>query len=741
MEKPIRFKMYKSGKIWVLSGVTLITMNIAMPSIGLVNADSNSSVSSNTASVSQSSDNSTTSSSSTQKNQAVNNLNTNITTSTKSLSSIESLMPDATLRQAFADELNKNVTDLTPDDIANVTSLTITSGDITSLKGLELATNLENLSIVGSNKSGTNDVENLNYYADNTGYQDVSGSANISAVLSSHSSADNLSVINKLSQLKSLQLTGLGISDVSTLVNAPKKLQYVYLNKNNINDVSTLSGIQLNNLKTLDLAANNIQDISVIKQVSVPALTTLDASFNNISDISAIAESSITTLTNLFADNNNISNVDAFKNSSFTGLKWLSVQNNAISNIDIMNGLYTRYPDLHVFRIAGNSINDISFMDGFDLYSSTDASEQNYSNVVKLIKPSSSQSQSFDVALPIKTSDFQYSNGFYHGNTDSEGNSLSIYQVSNSAQSVKYYNGNEASVSDLNNGNANNSGIKSFTVSASKDSLPSQISYQWNGAQGQFNGTGTINIEWVDAVSPVIVADNSTVPLGSRFDPTENVSAYDQQNDGTTKTNLTEKIKVIKNNVNTNKPGTYTVEYSVTNAFGLTTTKTITVTVDDSKATIDAKDSTLTAGPNTKWSAKDNFISATNHNGNPVDFKDIKVVGSVNTMKAGKYQVTYSLTDSSGNLVSKTITVNVITTSNNNDSDTQGDGNKTSQGSRDSVSNNYDKTVQNQGAVQKTITPVLPKTGVDMIDFAGILIAMGGLLSGGLLLKNRRNKN
>ncbi|WP_221634753.1 bacterial Ig-like domain-containing protein [Listeria farberi] len=65
----------------------------------------------------------------------------------------------------------------------------------------------------------------------------------------------------------------------------------------------------------------------------------------------------------------------------------------------------------------------------------------------------------------------------------------------------------------------------------------------------------------------------------------------------------------------------------------------IIVTVKEDKSSIEAKDSILYIGDT--WNPKDNFISATDKDGNPVDYKDIKVEGTVNTTKPGTNKVTY----------------------------------------------------------------------------------------------------
>ncbi|NBK03584.1 bacterial Ig-like domain-containing protein, partial [Listeria monocytogenes] len=68
-------------------------------------------------------------------------------------------------------------------------------------------------------------------------------------------------------------------------------------------------------------------------------------------------------------------------------------------------------------------------------------------------------------------------------------------------------------------------------------------------------------------------------------------------------------------------------------------------------------DSTLYIG--TEWKASDNFDSAIDKDGNPVDFKDVTVEGTVDTTKAGTYEVTYSY---DGVTSKATITVKAIQT-------------------------------------------------------------------------------
>ncbi|MGI1826423.1 immunoglobulin-like domain-containing protein, partial [Lactiplantibacillus plantarum] len=86
----------------------------------------------------------------------------------------------------------------------------------------------------------------------------------------------------------------------------------------------------------------------------------------------------------------------------------------------------------------------------------------------------------------------------------------------------------------------------------------------------------------------------------------------------------------------------------------------IYLTYNIDQTSIDTKDSTLVAGPNTTWSAGDNFVSATDADGKALSLTDLKVSGSVDPTKAGRYEVTYSYTDAAGNVVTKTATITVV---------------------------------------------------------------------------------
>ena len=157
--------------------------------------------------------------------------------------------------------------------------------------------------------------------------------------------------------------------------------------------------------------------------------------------------------------------------------------------------------------------------------------------------------------------------------------------------------------------------------------------------------------------APVIHATDKTITVGDTFDPMAGVTATDVE-DG----NLTTKIEVKKNDVDTTKAGKYEVTYKVTDNQGATCTKTIAVTVNpkmevlNEAPTIDAADKTITVGDT--FDPKAGVTAKDAEDGDLTDKIEV-VKNTVDTKKAGKYEVTYKVTDSDGATRTKTIKVTV----------------------------------------------------------------------------------
>lgn len=153
--------------------------------------------------------------------------------------------------------------------------------------------------------------------------------------------------------------------------------------------------------------------------------------------------------------------------------------------------------------------------------------------------------------------------------------------------------------------------------------------------------------------APVINgADNTTIDMGSTFDPKAGVTATDWQGK-----DLTSQIK-ISGKVDTGKAGTYTLTYSVTDAEGQKTTVKRVITVKDHAAPVinGATDKTIKVGEEFDPKAG---VTATDWQGNDLTGK-IVISGEVDTSKVGSYKVTYSVTDATGKKAEKSITVHVV---------------------------------------------------------------------------------
>lgn len=95
----------------------------------------------------------------------------------------------------------------------------------------------------------------------------------------------------------------------------------------------------------------------------------------------------------------------------------------------------------------------------------------------------------------------------------------------------------------------------------------------------------TEKIPMAENEAPAISAKDKDITVGDTFDVKADVKATDKE-DG----DLTDKIEVVKNTVDTSKAGTYEVTYQVTDTDGATTTLTIKVAVKDKAADVPKDD-------------------------------------------------------------------------------------------------------------------------------------------------------
>nr|WP_236596159.1 bacterial Ig-like domain-containing protein [Enterococcus casseliflavus] len=151
--------------------------------------------------------------------------------------------------------------------------------------------------------------------------------------------------------------------------------------------------------------------------------------------------------------------------------------------------------------------------------------------------------------------------------------------------------------------------------------------YQVIYRNGKAEATATITV-LADQTS--IKAKDSTLYVGDDWHAVDNfVSATDKSGANVPFSNVT-----VSGSVDTSKEGQYPVVYQNGNVKA-----TATITVVANQETVVAKDSTIYEGDD--WQAADNFVSATDKDGNAVKLTDITTVGTVDSATPGKYEVIY----------------------------------------------------------------------------------------------------
>jgi len=154
----------------------------------------------------------------------------------------------------------------------------------------------------------------------------------------------DLSPLNTMTQLRTLSLKNITISELCSLSNLCnlQNLELDYLNVPNYYALTYFKG--LTTLKITNSFSNdNIESISHLTK-----LTSLDISDNLLKDISFL--STLSSLKKLIIKNNNIHNVNII--GTIHTLTYIDVSNNQIENIDVLKKL----PLLIFFDFSNNNI-------------------------------------------------------------------------------------------------------------------------------------------------------------------------------------------------------------------------------------------------------------------------------------------------------------------------------------------------------------------------------------------------
>ena len=156
---------------------------------------------------------------------------------------------------------------------------------------------------------------------------------------------------------------------------------------------------------------------------------------------------------------------------------------------------------------------------------------------------------------------------------------------------------------------------------------------------------------------PVINATPKTINVGDEFTDEDAmkllINAYDQEDK-----DITTKVTIEKNGVNTKEAGKYPVVYSVVDNDGAKVTKEITVRVN-ALPVINATDKTIKVGEEFTKEDALKGIFAYDHEDKDITSKIEVIENNVKANEEGTYIVKYSVTDNDGATVTKTINVTV----------------------------------------------------------------------------------
>ena len=159
---------------------------------------------------------------------------------------------------------------------------------------------------------------------------------------------------------------------------------------------------------------------------------------------------------------------------------------------------------------------------------------------------------------------------------------------------------------------------------------------------------------------PVINASDIEIVEKQEFDPMTNVTAIDAEEG-----DITSKIKITANNVNKDKPGKYQITYEVKDSYEVPVTKTITVTViADQEPVINVTDLITVLGEKLTKEDLINSITVTDNEDGKITTNITVDDSKVNYDTEGEYEITFTVKDSFGHIVTKTIKITVVETPN-----------------------------------------------------------------------------
>ena len=240
---------------------------------------------------------------------------------------------------------------------------------------------------------------------------------------------------------------------------------------------------------------------------------------------------------------------------------------------------------------------------------------------------------------------------------------MDIFILSNSNIEID---GGLLEICEINVAKENKNSTEGYTVVPNVNSEGIAYNYIIDGTNKQVKGSDIVNsskdkltvntapvISLVE--SPKIVEGNIIIKTGDVFKPLEYVKATDDE-DG-------EEVNITANslNVNNKKPGSYKVTYTATDKEGESTNLDVNVIVEEVQQSVSNPVMNIT-NKNIQIRQGDKFdplagVTATDYQGRKLT---VNVTGTYDLEVVGRYVLTYTVTDTYGNTITDTATLEVV---------------------------------------------------------------------------------
>ena len=564
----------------------------------------------------------------------------------KATENIDDWMPDKTLQSWIASDLKMPVSQITKNDMLKLTGrYGLDYIKTANLTGLEYAKNITELELRGAS-------------IDNQSLEVISKLSALTLLdISNYSNQGQLTTLEplkNLTQLTFLNIKGNQISDLSPLQNL--NLKTFWGSDNPYSDVTPLKN---STLSTFDVANTNVEDISILRGKPGGGAYFNGAKIADLSPANSYtiwsAENQRVTLPPIYVPNKQpySVSVEAPIQGATTGVQTLVPQNNGS-----WTGVYSGdWNSGKVEWSGGNQVPETG-----DLVSTWSATQNsnghNYTFSGTYTQPYILSKVTVDAHnSTLYTGEAWTAQDNFDSATDKLGNPVTFNGVQvtgtvDTTQPGKY-----------------------------------KITYTCDDAQKEIEVTVLQNQTRVDA-------HDSTLYTGDTWNAQNNFdSAKDRDGNPVNFQDVQ-----VTGSVDTTQPGKYKVTYSYGGV-----QKEIEVTVLQNQTRVDAHNSTLYTGDS--WNAQDNFDGAKDKAGNPVNFQDVQVTGTVDTTQPGKYKVTYSYGG-----VQKEIEVTVLqkVVSNGNDNTANGDNKEQNQ---NTISSSYNSNISQRLTSSESERNSLPSTG------------------------------